>query len=81
MRMLPRARTALVAALLLALSAPSFALTLPEMLRQPPASNQTPMPTPVEGCCKVCRTGKACGDTCIARNKACHVGPGCACNG
>jgi len=32
-------------------------------------------------CCKICTTGKACGDTCIARDKACHVGPGCACDG
>ena len=34
-----------------------------------------------EGCCKVCRTGKACGDTCISRSYECHVGAGCACNG
>jgi hypothetical protein len=32
-------------------------------------------------CCKICSTGKACGDTCIARDKACHVGAGCACDG
>lgn len=32
-------------------------------------------------CCKTCKKGKACGDTCIARNKKCHVGKGCACNG
>lgn len=31
-------------------------------------------------CCKICSKGKACGDTCIARWKECHVGPGCACN-
>ena len=29
-------------------------------------------------CCKVCSVGKACGNTCISRNKTCHVGPGCA---
>lgn len=34
-----------------------------------------------ERCCKVCTTGKACGDTCISRDKDCHVGPGCACDG
>ena len=34
-----------------------------------------------ENCCKVCRKGKACGDTCIARDKICRVGPGCACDG
>jgi hypothetical protein len=32
-------------------------------------------------CCRVCKEGKACGDTCIARDKTCRVGPGCACNG
>lgn len=30
-------------------------------------------------CCKVCTNGKPCGDTCIAQEKVCHVGPGCAC--
>jgi hypothetical protein len=32
-------------------------------------------------CCKVCSVGKACGNTCIAREKTCHVGQGCACDG
>lgn len=32
-------------------------------------------------CCKVCKKGKACGDSCIARNKTCKKGKGCACNG
>lgn len=32
-------------------------------------------------CCKVCKKGKACGDTCIAKEKTCHKGAGCACNG
>lgn len=32
-------------------------------------------------CCKVCKKGKACGDTCIARDKVCHQPPGCACDG
>ena len=27
-------------------------------------------------CCKICTVGKACGDTCISRDKECHVGPG-----
>ena len=31
-------------------------------------------------CCKYCRRGKACGNTCIARWKTCHVGHGCACD-
>jgi len=29
-------------------------------------------------CCKVCSVGKACGNTCISRDKSCHVGQGCA---
>lgn len=33
------------------------------------------------GCCKICGKGKACGDSCIARNKTCHKPAGCACNG
>jgi len=39
-----------------------------------------PAPAP-RTCCKICTTGKACGDTCISRSYTCHVGPGCACNG
>ncbi len=30
-------------------------------------------------CCKTCRKGKPCGDSCISKNKTCHKGPGCAC--
>ncbi len=33
-----------------------------------------------EDCCRVCDTGKACGDTCINKELTCHVGAGCACN-
>ncbi len=29
-------------------------------------------------CCKMCSKGKACGDSCIARDKVCHKGKGCA---
>lgn len=32
-------------------------------------------------CCRVCKRGKACGDSCIAKNLTCHKGRGCACNG
>ncbi|WP_148253951.1 hypothetical protein [Aidingimonas lacisalsi] len=34
-----------------------------------------------QGCCRVCTTGKACGDSCINRSYTCHQPPGCACNG
>ncbi len=37
-------------------------------------------PDPAPVCCKVCRKGKPCGDTCIARDKACTAAPGCACS-
>ncbi len=36
---------------------------------------------PGQACCKICRSGKACGDSCIARDKTCTKPPGCACNG
>jgi hypothetical protein len=32
-------------------------------------------------CCRVCTAGKACGNSCIARDKECHQPPGCACDG
>lgn len=38
-------------------------------------------PPPTRTCCKICRTGKACGNSCISRSKTCRKGPGCACNG
>ena len=31
-------------------------------------------------CCKVCRKGKPCGNTCISKAKSCHVAAGCACS-
>lgn len=42
---------------------------------------QTAPSEPARSCCKVCTSGKACGDSCIAANKTCRQGPGCACNG
>ena len=36
---------------------------------------------PQQGCCKICRKGCACGNSCISCNKTCHKGPGCACDG
>jgi hypothetical protein len=41
-----------------------------------PHSSTTPL-----ACCKVCSVGKACGNSCISREKTCHVGQGCACDG
>lgn len=32
-------------------------------------------------CCKICKKGKACGDSCISKDYQCHKPKGCACNG
>jgi hypothetical protein len=45
-----------------------------------PSKNPTPAPAP-KTCCRVCTTGKACGDSCIASTSTCHKPSGCACNG
>ena len=34
-----------------------------------------------QSCCKICRTGKACGNSCISAKRTCHQAKGCACNG
>jgi hypothetical protein len=31
-------------------------------------------------CCKVCKKGKACGNSCISKNKTCRKAKGCACD-
>lgn len=60
---------------------------LDSLLEDPPAvptfdqARPAPSPPPRRACCRICRTGKACGNSCIARNRTCRVGPGCACNG
>ncbi|MDK3020662.1 hypothetical protein [Pseudodonghicola flavimaris] len=38
-------------------------------------------PVVAAACCKICKKGKACGNSCISKSKSCRVGPGCACNG
>ena len=58
----------------------------PVVVPQSPPALSSPPPSPPppqrvsQSCCKYCRKGYACGNTCIARNKTCHVGAGCACN-
>lgn len=34
----------------------------------------------IAACCKICRKGKACGDSCIKKTNTCHKGKGCACD-
>jgi len=50
---------------------------------QPTATGPPPGSRPPSSrtCDRMCRTGKACGDSCISRLKPCRVGRGCACNG
>lgn len=60
---------------------------LAAFLLVPAASVATPEPATcsitAEGvqCCKICRKGKPCGDTCISKKKACRSPKGCACAG
>lgn len=48
---------------------------------KPPVTAPDRHSKPSGACCKVCHKGKACGDTCIARDKTCNAAPGCACEG
>jgi uncharacterized protein YraI len=50
----------------------------PPVVVEQPASTATS--APAVACCKVCRAGKACGDSCISADKTCDKAPGCACN-
>jgi len=52
-----------------AVQARSWQTLLPESAQTVPAA-----------CCKTCRKGKACGDSCISRTKTCRKPPGCACD-
>lgn len=36
-------------------------------------------PPPARACCRTCSEGKACGDSCISKDKQCTKPPGCAC--
>ncbi len=56
--------------------------TLPSVPAVTPARS-TPPPTPPtrRPCCRICTTGKPCGNSCISRNYTCRRPSGCACNG
>ncbi len=62
----------LLASILLASGTPLGADRGPDDRRSPTGSSSF---------CKVCKTGKACADSCIARSSTCSTGRGCACNG
>ena len=58
-------------------------LFTPEVTQPTPSNDAVrPPPTPRRRtCCRICRTGKACGNSCISRSYTCRRPPGCACNG
>ncbi|SLN63975.1 hypothetical protein ROA7450_03366 [Roseovarius albus] len=88
-------KTALTISTVLALSSPSLAGT--KSLNYTPSGDAISIPQPSASdlreklspgvkiwdaaCCKVCRKGKACGNSCIKRTYTCHKGKGCACDG
>ena len=43
-------------------------------------SPAAPVEAESPACCRVCSAGKACGNSCIARDRQCHKPAGCACN-
>jgi hypothetical protein len=55
------------------LAAALLALTVPITAASPVCA--------AEGCCKVCKAGKPCGDSCIAKTSKCTKPKGCACQG
>ena len=68
-----------LALILALLSMPAFAADYtpwPGQEHQPIASKWVELVQ--QTCCKKCTKGQPCGNSCIARNKVCHVGPGTA---
>ncbi|HEY0038543.1 MAG TPA: hypothetical protein VGB66_17730 [Longimicrobium sp.] len=71
--MLRRLRAAIPLSAMLVLASSAPLVTACDLSPTDPGSGSS--------CCKVCKEGKACGDSCIARNRTCTKGSGCACNG
>jgi len=70
----------------LAAQSPSLALTLSEAPRSDVseavlALNISQGEALSRTCCKICRRGKACGNSCINKAYTCHRPAGCACDG
>jgi len=63
--------------------APALPQAQPKPAQPKPAQVATPKPskTAATTCCKTCKKGKACGDSCIAATAHCSSPPGCACDG
>lgn len=47
---------------------------------EPPEEESDEECTPRADCCRVCKKGKACGDSCIQEILTCHKEDGCACD-
>jgi hypothetical protein len=59
----------------------SFASATPTSARiVAPQAEHTETTSSAQECCKICHKGKACGNSCISRDKSCHQPPGCACD-
>src|SRR5689334_6084125 len=58
------------------LHSPSRAASTPFAVHE----DDGPSCVPRAQCCKVCSTGKACGNSCIRASYSCHKGAGCACD-
>ena len=58
----------------------SPSLLLERLLERDGAEAGDPTTQLSQRCCKTCRKGKACGDSCIAREKTCGKPAGCACD-
>ena len=52
-----------------------------DSLLAPPSAAPARTVRPARRCCRICSKGKACGNSCIARNRTCRQPAGCACNG
>ncbi len=46
-----------------------------------PTISPAPAPQAQPACCKICRKGKPCGNSCISQRYTCRKPPGCACAG
>ena len=46
----------------------------------PPQASPSASCIPRSQCCKICRKGQACGNSCISASYTCHKGRGCACD-
>ena len=63
------------------LSSAPLQCALSTSLEQQSVEQSKPGVQVAQGCCKICKKGKACGNSCINRHYTCRQPPGCACDG